>query len=721
MSGWEERLHAEGLRRHHLGPVLLALWALVLLGGCATGHPRGSLLGGFGMHSRSSAFRSSAGPRQSASSPALVDVAGGGGGFPGQTVDPLQGGPPGWPDLSSSQEVLAPFLACDSPAEFIELQRGVDMVRLVEELDDWSAVRLGSLGPVRAGADVLNRKRAAFLVTATREYGAARAELFALFLIHSAFDDDLQQVLLLLAGDKQLGDTLGRMGAVREALRQRGLSLSDYKDRPERLGDIGRGLMSAAGEALSTSDLVQGALAMTYSAQRGQLPPPYQALLDEVERAEMEAAFSPGNVLLGGFDRLTFGVPVGFYNLVAGTCHGVYSLSEGRYEQATRELSAAAVLVSLYAGGKGMRYLSEARGVTGSRWVRVGQFQVPELGFQGLAQVAERLLNRLGGEGIRELARYMQTNREAALLVYEGGEAGALALYEARGNVARAQAWLSEAKSGSAGVPTSTRAGIGKGLGSTASLLDEAAGLTQEVVEARLSQVELDSAGPRLPGNVAVLEKQRPSVKAPPEAQGHPLWSEYVAYWENRLAELHQRKAVKPPLAWAGYEQMRGLFARGLAFERTMVDLLRADAALPRAQRRFLKDFNQPLIETYVGVAKPGTPGIRFADVLVIEKQPPAGQPPRMETFSFKSRNLKLLEGRSLETQMRVDANDALQYYGGTLDIRRPSLGLRGTQVQIQRVCLIYEGGLLTPDPRAVKKAATAVEGNLRGVEVLFE
>ncbi|WP_375765767.1 hypothetical protein NR798_29160 [Archangium gephyra] len=603
------------------------------------------------------------------------------------------------------------------------MQRSVDMARVVEELDAWSAVRLGSLGPLRAGAaEVLNRKRAAFLVTATREYGVARAELFALFLIHSAFGDDLRQVLLLLARDKQLGEALGRMDAVREALRQRGLKLSDYEDRPERLGDVARGLASAASEALSTSELSRGALAMQYAVQRGQLPPPYQELLDAVERAERETAFSPGNVLLGGFDTLTFGVPVGFYNLVAGTCHGVYSLSKGRYEQATRELSAAMVLVSLYAGGKGVRYLAAVRGGSGIRWARVGEFPVPELGFEGLAQVAERLVNRLGGEGIRELARYIQANREAALLVYEGGEAGAVALYEARGDVARAQAWLSEARSGRTG-PTSTRGGAGKSPGGAASLVDEAVGLSREVVEARLTQVELDSAGPRLSGNVAALEKQRPALDAPPlEARGHPLWSEYVAYWENRLAELQQRKAVKPPLAWTGYEQMRGLFARGLAFERAMVDLLRADAALPKAQRRFLRDFDQPRIETYVGVAKPGAPGVRFADVLVIEEQPPSGQPPRVETFSFKSRNLALLGQSALVAQMTMDARNALLYYGEKLDIRRPALALRDTEVPIQRVRLIYEGGELKPkDTNVLQGAMGTVKKEVKGVEVLFQ
>jgi hypothetical protein len=355
--------------------------------------------------------------------------------------------------------VLAAFLECASPAEFIELQREVDMARLVDELDDWSAVRLGSLGPLRAGADILNRKRAAFLVTATQEYGVARAELFALFLLHSAFTGDLHDVLVLLARDKRLGETLGRMGAVRETLKRRGLNLSRYEDRAERLGDVGRGLADVANEALCTSEVCRGALAMKYSAQRGQLPSLYQRALDEVARAEMAAAFSPGNVALGSFDTLTLGVPLGFYNLVAGTCRGVYSLSLGQYEQATRELSAAAVLVSLYAGGKAVRHLSGIKGTTGTTGGGgERRLLVPELGFEGLSRVAERLWGRLGGDGMRELARYIQANREAALLVYEGGEAGAVALYEARGNVARAQAWMSQARPERAGsTPTPIR------------------------------------------------------------------------------------------------------------------------------------------------------------------------------------------------------------------------------------------------------------------------
>jgi hypothetical protein len=253
-----------------------------------------------------------------------------------------------------------------------------------------------------------------------------------------------------------------------------------------------------------------------------------------------------------------------------------------------------------------------------------------------------------------------------------------------------------------------------------ASLVDEAVGHSREVVEARLAQAELDAAGPRMSRDVAVLEKQRPSVDAPlPGAQGGALWREYVAYWEKRFAELEQGRAVEGPLRWEGYEKMRGLFARGLAFERFMVSLLRADAALPRAMRRFLQDFNSPRIETNVGVAKQGTEGVRFADVLVIEEQPPAGQPPRVETFSFKSRYLAPLKGTDLNARIEADALAALDSYGGELDIRRRSLKQR---VEVQRVRLVYQGGILLPKELGDLKAALdTVKEDVKGVEVLFQ
>lgn len=633
---------------------VLVVGLVVLLGGCATGPSR-----------------------------RLAEATGGAGG-------------------DEAEALLAPFLSCTSPAEFVRAQHGVDTAGLLEQVDDWSAVRLGALGPVSAeAAEVLNRKRAAFLVTASREYGVALAEVFALFLLHSAFDDDLRQVLRLLARDRQLGRTFGAMATVREQLRRRGFELADFPERPERPGDVSRGFREGTGDVVSSLPPLQWGASMGYEARKRQLPAPYQRALEEVETALVAQAYAPGSVALGVLDELTFGVPLGFYYLAAGTGQGLHSLAQGEYERATRELTPAALMVALYAGGKGARRL-----------------QGLESRLEELQQVARRLEERLGGEGLRELARYLQAEREAALLVIEGGEAGAVALHEARGQVPRAQAWLSQAKSERPGPPR-PRGGVGKSPGGLASLLDETAGLSLEVLDARLLEVELELPGPRLSGNVAVLEKQRPVLEAPPPgARGHPLWSEYVPYFEERLAELKQGRKVNPPLEWEGYQRMRGLFARGLAFERAMTELLRADAALPRAQRRFLQDFNDPRIETYVGVWKPDT-GLRFADVLVIERQPSPGQPPRVETFSFKSRDLALVDERVLTAQMKADASEALAYYGETLDIRRPTLKSR---VQVQRVRLIYEGGALKlENPVTLRRARDAAQQKAKGVEVLFQ
>jgi hypothetical protein len=358
---------------------------------------------------------------------------------------------------------------------------------------------------------------------------------------------------------------------------------------------------------------------------------------------------------------------------------------------------------------------------------------LPELRAR-LAEVVTHLEARLGGDALGELARYIQANREAGRFVAVGGPEAAIALHEARGDVARAHVWLSEAKRpkapGKAAAlgkeavgPTLKTAKAGTLPAGLSSLVDAKVGLTAEVVEAKLVQVELDSAGPRLSGNVAALEKQLASLKeAPPAgATSHPLWSEYVRYGEGRLAELTKGIPVEPPLLWEGYQRMRGNFARGLAFERAFVEVLRADAALPKAQRRFLGDFDSPRIETYVGVKKPGT-GLRFADVLIIEESQLAGPLPRVETFSFKSRDLALLNPKPLAAQIKADASEALRYYGETLEIRRPSLDLQGKEIPVYRVRLIYEGGVLKPkNPRTLEEAMDEAGSTSRGVEVLFQ
>ncbi len=408
MSTSKHLLLFDGVRGRCMAPVWWALAVLLLLVGCATGAP----LGGW-------------------TSAVLSSGMGGAGGFSvqrsGQGEALTCGGvamPAGWPDLSSgdAEALLAPLLKCPSPGDYVALQQRVDMPRLVEALDDWRAMRLAALGPVRADAvGVLNAKRVSFLLAAAERYGLVHAEVFTLYVLHATHDDEVDAVLRWLARDKRLGRTLGLMPAVREELAERGLPLSAYAERGEQAGDVLRGLGRAARDVLSTSQASDGLRYMEMAERRGQLPAPYQDALHEVEVELARRHFAPGSVAVGSLDAATFGVPLGFFYLVVGTGEGLSSLSRGEYEQATRELAPAALVVGVYAGGRGVRALGEARGL-GRVEARLSLLR--ELGRQWEA--------RLGVEGARELLRDIRARREAAHFVALGGADAALALREAR-------------------------------------------------------------------------------------------------------------------------------------------------------------------------------------------------------------------------------------------------------------------------------------------------
>ncbi|AKF79468.1 hypothetical protein MFUL124B02_03885 [Myxococcus fulvus 124B02] len=623
--------------------------------------------------------------------------------------------PSGWPHVESSSEVLEPFLACASPGEFVAMQRGVDMAALVASLTDWDAVRLGALGPMDARAsEVLGRKRATFLVTSVEKYGVPYAEVLALFVLHSAFDDELSEMVRRLARDKQLEETLGTMATVREELKRRGLALEDFPEREEQARDVLRGLGRAGRDMLSSSPASDSARGQSLWAKRAELPPPYQAALDEVQKVLAEQHYAPGSVLVGAFDHLTFGVPVGFYHLVVGAGHGARSLAQGKYEQATRELAPAALMVALYAGSKGARALVESR--SGGRG-ELRRLSAPNV--EALKAVVKELEEQFGPGAVHEVFALLRGEREVARFAAVEGPAGVIALHEARGNLPKAQALLAERYREPASA-SATRGGIETRSGGRPSLPPEAAGIPVEVAEAKLRQAEAEAGGARLPMDVRLLERHREALQkaVPPGAEAHALWPDYLAYLERRTAEIGQRQATKGPLGWADYQVMRDRYARGLAFERTMVTLLEEDAARPRAQRRWLKDFDQPRIETHVGVMKVD---LRFADVLVIEERPPPGQAPRVETFSFKSRELNRLERSELTAQLRADAGDALKYYGETVDIRRPELQRRGMPVTVERVRLVYERKLAPGDTDVLTSAVRNVKADVKGVEVLFQ
>ncbi|MFY0579927.1 hypothetical protein ACN28S_41875 [Cystobacter fuscus] len=650
--------------------------------------------------------------------------------------------PSGWPDLSSSrEELLAPFLTCTSPGEVLALQERVDMPRILEALDDWRAVRLGALGPPREDiAHQLNEKRKSLLVKAPEAYGRLNAQVLAVYSVDSAYDDDLRELLFLLAQDKRLAETLALLPAFQVALERRGLKPTARVDRDSEFGDLGRGLVRAGKDVLSSSPMAGGGRDFAFLPIRLQLPPEYQEALATAEQEWVRKA-SADSMVVSAFDELTFGVPLGAYHFVATTLHGGKLLWQGELEQGTREVAPALVL-ALVGGYKGARYLAKEEGAAVGRLRLHTGLEAAEARLRALAETARQIQGVMNLQGLRDLAGYIRASRDAGRFVAVGGADAALALYEARGNVASARPLMSKAKPGVSGSPpvrtgagagageataaadeaarpSATKAGAAESKGTLASLVDKEVGHTLDVVEAKLAATEFEAMGPRLPKDVGVLKQHRPAFDAPPpEAQGNSRWREYVDYYNRRLNEVENGTAAEGPLKWAPYEQMRSWFARGLAFERDMVKLLQEDAKKPRVERSFLGDFDRPRLEMQVGVRKPG-PGLRYADVLVIEEGGVGGRPRRVETFSFKSRDLSGLKYEALEAQMKMDAREALRNYGQTLDIRRP--GLVGP-VEVQRVHLIYEGGKLTPtDVDASKAAVIATEKAVPGVEVLFQ
>ncbi|MGZ3457479.1 MAG: hypothetical protein ACXU86_03130, partial [Archangium sp.] len=352
--------------------------------------------------------------------------------------------PPGWPDFSSgdSEALLAPFLTCTSPGEVLALQERVDMPRLLESLDDWRAVRLGALGPPREDvARLLNEKRTSLLVKAPEAYGRLNAQVLAVFIVDSAYDDDLREILFRLAQDKRLEEILALLPAFQVALEKRGLKPTARVDRDSELGDMGRGLVRAGKDVLSSTPMAQDGRDSAFLPIRGQLPPEYQEALDTAEK-ELVRNASTDSMAVSAFDNLTFGAPLGAYGFIATTVHGGKLLWHGELEEGTREVAPALVL-ALYAGYKGVRYLAKGEGAAGVRLRLLTGLEAAEARLRALTETARQFQAAMSLEGLRQLVGEIRASREAGRFVAVGGADAALALYEARGDVAKARPLLS--------------------------------------------------------------------------------------------------------------------------------------------------------------------------------------------------------------------------------------------------------------------------------------
>jgi hypothetical protein len=356
------------------------------------------------------------------------------------------------------QSIIATLEQAD-PAERIAIERLLPMPALIEKLSAWEATRLGTLGPIPDGQELLNRKRVAYFKQVLDDYPPSYAQVFLIYALQAACLDEASQIVAELADARRLSK-LRALPAVAQRLTSLGVDLSVFQEPSEPWTRVLRG----AGRSLSR--FAKDDRPSKYGSQKAELPAEYSEALSELELGDAIGMVSPGNVAMGGFDEVTFGVPHGVVDLGRSTAGGIRELAHGEYEQAGEQLAGAGVIVLTHlgikawnvvrGGAKAASTTAPEAGLRGPK--RPGQFTLAN--FQGPITAEEaklgaifslnadaqaalgRILSRIGRGGLEKVATLVNANSRAALFVAEHGEAGLYALLEAEGDVGAARAKL---------------------------------------------------------------------------------------------------------------------------------------------------------------------------------------------------------------------------------------------------------------------------------------
>jgi hypothetical protein len=328
--------------------------------------------------------------------------------------------------MSDKGRAIADLLMTLSMPEFIDIQSRLDMAAVLDQLDTWNAVRVGTLGPVRAGRDRLNRLRADLIFQATREGTMPEAEIIAHWIFNNMYGNDIRDVLMLLAADQHLYNTVDEMPAVLELLRSRGIDRREFQDRDWKVGDVGRALKNFTDRFLGSSPAQKGWSGAKWSSRILDMPQAYQDAMWQVWMAIANETLTPRNIVLGELDYLAFNIPSSVIGLATGTVSGIKQLARGHVEAGTEQLTGSVIFV-----------LTLALGVRAFRR-SARMAAMLEMTPEGGAALA-RLRASIGQKGIDRVARYVQADSQAAFLVREQGLAGIEALAKAEGKVAAAR------------------------------------------------------------------------------------------------------------------------------------------------------------------------------------------------------------------------------------------------------------------------------------------
>lgn len=335
-----------------------------------------------------------------------------------------------------------------SPANRVILQRRLDMEKLIDEMNDFEATRLGTLGPVTAGQEKLNQKRAAYIKQVIDDYlpvAPDRAEVFVLFALTGVYDNDAYAIFAELANQGVIFKLLA-MPNVAKQIKARGLQTFGFDEPGKSWTRIFPSM------ALGFKRWLKDDRKSSYAWQKGQLPAEYQSILWQMEMGEYESSLTVKNTIIRAIDEVTFGVPHGVVDVGRNTVSAISDIAHGEYEQAGEKLVGVATILVTHLGVKAV---STVAGKIGGMGAAVpGEMSLA--GFEGPITAEEaslgrifplnteaqaamgRLLTRVGRGGVEKAAAFVQADSQAALFVIEHGEAGIYALLEAEGDVATA-------------------------------------------------------------------------------------------------------------------------------------------------------------------------------------------------------------------------------------------------------------------------------------------
>jgi len=335
----------------------------------------------------------------------------------------------------SGRDIVQVFQASATEREFLDLEKAIDFAAVLDKLDDWNIVRLAALGPVLPNfAARVNQARADYVEHIVRKWGVQRAEVFVLYIVDTATDDDVEAMLSLLAGDQELYRTVEKMPTVRARLMERGIDLSRFHDREWKATDIATGVYHAVDSVMSTSQAASEGESATALRQGLDLPEPYRGAVNQIDQAMLEKALSPGNVLFGAADQAFMGLPSTVkgvvYDLPVAVVTGIEELQKGHVAAGVEMLTVPVALV-----------ISAALGVRAFRRARVAGLL--ELTAEGRA-LYDGLKGAIGVSGMQRVAGYVRKSAAARLLVVEAGAEGILTLEKAKGDVAAARALMAE-------------------------------------------------------------------------------------------------------------------------------------------------------------------------------------------------------------------------------------------------------------------------------------